>query len=73
MNVTLFSTDCPRCKILESKLAEKKIAFNVIKGDQAIEYISSRGFMSAPLLMVDGTNYEFGKAIRWVNEYENKH
>lgn len=68
MSVTLFSTNCPRCKVLEDKLKAKKISFQLIDGERAIESIQERGFLSAPLLNVDGEDMEFGKAIRWVNE-----
>lgn len=68
MSVTLFTTGCPRCKILEDKLTAKHILFSVISGERAIESIQERGYMSAPLLSVDGEDMDFGKAIRWVNE-----
>lgn len=71
MKIILFSTNCPRCHILESKLKEKHITFELIDGDRAIEYIQERGFLTAPLLSVDGADMDFAKAIKWVNEYEN--
>ena len=71
MSIELFSTNCPRCKILEAKLNEKHVAYQLFDGERAIESIQERGFMSAPLLCVDGENMDFGKAIKWVNEYEN--
>ena len=69
MSVELFSTNCPRCKVLEAKLNEKHIPFQLFEGERAIESIQERGFMSAPLLSVNGENMEFTKAIKWVNEY----
>lgn len=71
MKIILFSTNCPQCKVLEAKLKEKGITFELIDGERAIEYIQERGFMSAPLLSIDGENMPFGKAIKWVNEYGN--
>lgn len=68
MRVILYSTDCPKCKILESKLKQKNVAFELVTGEEAVEAISNKGFMSAPLLEVDGENMEFGKAVKWVNE-----
>lgn len=71
MSIELFSTGCPQCKILESKLNEKHVAFQLFEGERAIESIQERGFMAAPLLCVNGENMPFGKAIKWVNEYGN--
>ena len=68
MRVILYSTDCPKCKILESKLKQKNVAFELVTGEEAVEAISNKGFMSAPMLEVDGEDMEFGKAVKWVNE-----
>ena len=67
MNV-LYTTGCPKCHILESKLNEKKIGYTRIEGDEAIDGIEALGFMTAPLLVVDGKAMEFGTAVKWVNE-----
>lgn len=67
-NVILYSTNCPKCKILESKLVQKNITFEIVTGEDAVNAISGKGFMSAPLLEVEGEDMEFGKAIKWVNE-----
>ena len=66
--VILYTTNCPRCHILEAKLNEKHISFSKFEGEEAIGYIQGRGFLSAPLLIVDGEAMDFGKAIKWVNE-----
>lgn len=68
MRVILYSTDCPKCKILESKLKQKNVAFELVTGEEAVEAISNKGFMSAPMLEVNGENMEFGKAVKWINE-----
>lgn len=66
--VALYTTNCPRCHVLEAKLNEKKIGYSKFEGEEAIGYIQERGFMSAPLLVVDGEAMDFSKAIKWVNE-----
>lgn len=66
--VTLYTTDCPRCHILEAKLNAKNIGFTKINGEEAIGYIQERGYLTAPLLVADGEEMDFGKAIKWVNE-----
>ena len=67
-NVILYSTNCPKCKILESKLVQKNVTFELVTGEDAVEEVTTKGFMTMPLLEVDGENMEFGQAIKWVNE-----
>ena len=65
MNVTLYSTGCPKCRILETKLNQKNIGFNIDKDE---DKMIKRGFQSLPMLEVDGKLMDFGDAVRWVNE-----
>lgn len=65
MNVTLYSTHCPRCIVLEKKLNAKNINFKIVTDE---DIIIEKGFMSVPMLEVDGSIYDFSKAIKWVNE-----
>lgn len=65
MNVTLYSTGCPKCRILETKLNQKNISFNIDKDE---DEMIKRGFQSLPMLEVDGKLMDFGDAVRWVNE-----
>lgn len=64
--VTLYSTNCPKCKVLEMKLKQKNIEFNTITD---IQEMSALGIKSAPTLKLDDDNIlDFSKAIKWVNE-----
>jgi glutaredoxin-related protein len=63
--VTLYTTNCPRCSVLEKKLELKNIDFE--KNDNVDEMIEM-GFMSAPILKVDDNFMEFTDALRWVGE-----
>ena len=65
--IILNTTNCPRCHILESKLKEKKITYSVIEGEEAIGYIQQRGFMTAPLLVVDQEAMDFNSAMKWIS------
>lgn len=62
--VTLYSTGCPKCKVLKSKLDSKKIEYTIIED---IEVMKNKGFNSLPVLEVDGTIYEFREAVNYVN------
>ena len=65
MDVTLYSTDCPKCMVLEKKLNQKGIDFNIVK-DQ--DLMISKGFMSAPMLEVAEKVMDFITANKWINE-----
>ena len=64
--VKLYSTHCPKCIMLESKLKQKKVDYEVITSEDAIR---ATGFSSVPLLEADGKIMEFGEAVAWVNKH----
>lgn len=64
MNVTLYSTNCPKCVILEKKLKDKNIEFNIIND---VNVMIEKGFMAAPILEVDGKSMNYMDANTWVN------
>lgn len=68
--IILYSTNCPKCKILEQKLKSKNIKYSEFTDvDKMIEM----GFSVMPMLEVDGVIMDFGTANKWVNEFnENK-
>lgn len=63
--IKLYSTHCPKCKILTIKLQQKNIDFTEID-DMAV--MQSLGFRSAPMLSVDGQIMDFNKALAWIKE-----
>ena len=67
MNVTFYSTHCPKCKVLEIKLKQKNI--NYTENDN-VEEMLSLGIQSAPALSVDDKIYLFTDAVKWVNSQE---
>lgn len=62
--ITLYSTHCPQCKTLETKLNKKNLEYTICDN---IEIMQAKGFNSVPILDVDGTIYNFANAIKWVN------
>lgn len=63
MKVTLYTSGCPMCKVLKSKLDKKGIDYEVVDD---IETMKAMGFMSVPKLDVDGTIYDFKEAVNWI-------
>jgi deoxycytidylate deaminase len=63
--ITLYSTHCPKCKILEKKLNDANIEY-IVCDDR--EFMSQKGFDFMPVLEVDSQIMGFGEAVKWVNE-----
>ena len=66
MSIILYTNDCPRCHILESKLEEKHLCFQRFDD---VDGMIKMGFREAPILEVDGLRMQFGDAVKWVNDY----
>lgn len=64
MEIIFYSTHCPKCKILETKMKNKNI--NYIE-DNDVNSMLAKGIKSAPYLEIDGELYDFKKAVEWVN------
>lgn len=64
MQTILYSTGCPKCNVLKTKLTQKGVDFKLIEDADAM---ISKGFMSAPMLEVDGNVMNFMDAVKWVN------
>ena len=68
MNVILYSTGCPQCKVLEQKLKDAGIDFEV---SDEIDKIVEMGFMTAPVLEVDEKYMNLQAAFQWVGGQTN--
>ena len=65
MNVTLYTTGCPQCKVLKQKLDEKGVKYITVTD---IEEMEKRGFTAAPMLEVDGETMSFRTALDWIKQ-----
>lgn len=62
--VTLYTTHCPKCKVLTAKLNEKGIPYKEVDD---VNTMISKNIMTAPYLEVDGNLMDFVNAVNWVN------
>lgn len=65
MKVILYTTHCPKCNVLTAKLKAKGVDYEEVTD---VDIMRDKGFMSAPMLEVDGKIMTFVEAIKWVNE-----
>lgn len=64
MKIVLFSTKCPRCNVLEKKLQQKEVDYDEVNDTSIME---QKGYLSVPVLEVDGKSMDFKEAVDWIN------
>lgn len=62
--VILYSTGCPKCRVLVKKLTEKKVPYTEITD---IEQMRELGIQTVPVLSVNGELKEFSAAVSYIN------
>lgn len=65
MDITLYSTGCPQCIMVEKKLKDKGINYKLVSNKEAI---MSLGFTKVPIINIDG---EFISDILKINNFIN--
>lgn len=65
MKATLYTTHCPLCFVIQSKLSSKNIDFTEVTDVEKIKKVSPDG--SVPILEVDGKYMVFKEALEWIN------
>ena len=67
MNIVLYTTHCPKCSVLEKKLAKKNIEYTEFT---SVQDMLNMGISTVPVLSVDGELLPFEKANQWINSVE---
>jgi glutaredoxin-related protein len=62
--ITLYTTHCPQCEVLQAKLNSKNIEYQIIED---VKEMRKLGFLSAPMLQVNDEIMPFAAAVKWVN------
>ena len=65
MAITLYSTGCPKCKVLKKKLEEKGIKYTE---NNSVDEMLSLGISQVPVLSVNNKLLDFSTANDWVNQ-----
>ena len=61
--VVLYSTNCPRCKVLKAKMDQAGIDYTEVTD---IDVMTEKGFIEAPMLELDGKLMSFSQGIAWI-------
>lgn len=67
MNIILYTTHCPKCSVLEKKLAKKNIEYTEFT---SVQDMLNMGINTVPVLSVNGELLSFEKANQWINSVE---
>jgi arsenate reductase-like glutaredoxin family protein len=67
--IKLYSTNCAKCKVIETKLKQANVAFSVITDvDEVTAVGKAHGITSAPILQVEDKYYDFSAAVKYLKE-----
>lgn len=68
--ITLYSTNCPKCKVIEQKLNIAKINFDLNTNQEDIVELGRKNkILSAPILVVDDLVMDFKAANDWIKSH----
>ena len=68
-NIRLYSTHCPKCRVIEKKLEQANIKYELIDAKdnpKVIEELSALGVRQMPILMVGDKILGFSEIIKWI-------
>lgn len=65
MKLVLYSTGCPKCNVLKRKLQQKNINYEEVTD---ISVMKEKGYLTVPVLEVDGEAMDFRSANDWINQ-----
>ena len=68
MMIIFYSTNCPKCKVLKTKLDKINIQYTV---NENVDKMLQLGIQSVPALQIDDTILDFGQAVKWLKENYN--
>lgn len=67
----LYSTHCPKCMVVETKLKQAGVEFTVVDDvDKVVEVGNANDITSAPILESDGKFYDFAGVIKFLKEIQ---
>lgn len=64
-NVVFYTVGCPRCAVLEKKLKEANIDYEIFSD---VDKMLEMGMDDMPVLEVDGKRMSFSEGVRWAKE-----
>lgn len=66
--ITLYSTGCPMCKMIEGKLKDKGILFEI---NSDIEEMQKKGITNVPVAEINGVLMKTKEILNWMETVKN--
>ena len=63
----LYTTNCPKCKILKKKLDKKNIKYDIVTDEKEILALN---VLEVPQFFNNEKLLNFSEAIQWINQQE---
>ena len=64
MQIVLYSTHCPKCRVLEKKLQECNQNYSI---ETDVSFLIDNGYTQVPMLKIDDKLLTFQEAVEWLN------
>ena len=69
MGIVLYSTGCPKCKVLKKKLEQLEVDFSLVENiDDLNKFADEHNIREAPFLVVDDEILDFKSAIKYLTK-----
>lgn len=69
MNITFYSTHCPKCKVLEKLMKEKNISYSLVDSeDIVLKVAEENNILSMPFADIDGQIFNTKQLQNFINE-----
>lgn len=68
-NIRLYSTHCPKCRVVEKKLEQAGIQYELIdakENQEVLDELMALGVRQMPVLKVNDELLEFSEIIKWI-------
>ena len=62
--ITLYTTHCPKCKILAKKMDDKNIQYEVCDD---VNIMQTKGIKSVPVLEVEENKMNYYDSVKYIN------
>ena len=73
MRIKMYSTDCPRCRVLIKRYRESGLDFDLIEDEkEVLEKAREFGIEEVPFIIADGELYRFTDAMKNIDLFKEK-
>ena len=67
-NIIFYTTNCPKCKVLKTKMDKVKLSYEICEDVQRMLELN---IQTTPALQINDSILDFGQAIKWLKENYN--